>query len=49
MFKTIIAAGAVASVSAISGDLMSGFQTGVFLGGFDDFEDYSCPLPETSD
>lgn len=50
MFKTVIAATAVATASAsINADFMSGFQTGVFLSDFKGFEDYSCPIPEMSD
>merc|ERR1712183_708626 len=50
MFKTVLLSTAlVATQAAVTGDFFSGFQTGVFLGDFDGFEDYNCPLPELSD
>merc|ERR1712025_20555 len=50
MFKTVIAATAIATASAnVNADFMSGFQTGVFIGDFKGFDDYSCPVPEMSD
>jgi len=45
--KSFIATAALATVATakVNSDFMSGFQSGAFLGDFDEFEDYSCPLP----
>ena len=51
MFKTVIAATAIATAANanINADFMSGFQTGVFIGDFKGFDDYSCPVPQMTD
>ena len=36
----------VASTQALSGEFIQGCQTGIFLGSEEQFEDYSCPIPQ---
>jgi len=34
--------------AAFNSDFLQGFQTGAFLGSAQEFDDYSCPEPESS-
>ena len=50
MFKTLTSVALLQLVNAeITGEFISGAQTGIFLSSEEDFVDYSCPEPEMSE
>jgi hypothetical protein len=48
MRGTILTLFLVAGATAFSPEFFKGAETGIFLGDEDQFQDYSCPMPELS-